>query len=472
VSERILEARYTSPGGTEAAFSYETVKRETELKTGIFTFPSRDGAHVQHQGMGAKSFPLICFFSGISCMDDADAFEAMLIERGVGELQIPYGTFKVVPTGKIQREDNFVAGVGQSSVTITFTETIVDEEAAALEAVAADEIAEQYEEFADAACEDFATALDVDDISEQLAIVSSLDAQTQLMTDSLQSLMTADRSKFADFLTAVKELKSNIQNLYKKGKGITGDIESVYAKGLNIARLTLRIMKMPADIAVSLSEKIKGYSQLTAGLINQFKNDPFGIAKIKNAYTVAKLALTGLVAAISSGSATTIAEVAASGGMANSGSPAERPASSPLQSSGSNSTGGNTGQSADAGTASRAEAVEAANCVAEIAEQVMEWSDTKTGQDVFVDSDSAAYLALACLTQNSVQLILNAAFALPMQRTVTLGRDRQVVELCAELYGTVDSGVIDQFIMENNLSIDEIGLIPMGRKVSYYVQSA
>jgi hypothetical protein len=57
-----------------------------------------------------------------------------------------------------------------------------------------------------------------------------------------------------------------------------------------------------------------------------------------------------------------------------------------------------------------------------------------------------------------------------MQKTITLDRDRQVIELCAELYGTTDC--VDDFIIENNFNIDEIELLPMGKKVSYYVKSA
>jgi hypothetical protein len=57
-----------------------------------------------------------------------------------------------------------------------------------------------------------------------------------------------------------------------------------------------------------------------------------------------------------------------------------------------------------------------------------------------------------------------------MQKTITLDRDRQVIELCAELYGTTD--YVDDFIIENNFNIDEIELLPMGKKVSYYVKGA
>jgi hypothetical protein len=85
-----------------------------------------------------------------------------------------------------------------------------------------------------------------------------------------------------------------------------------------------------------------------------------------------------------------------------------------------------------------------------------------------VDSDSAAYLSFVSLVRNAVKLALNASFSLPLQKTITLDRDRQVVELCAELYGEADSR-LDEFIALNNFNIDEIELVPMGRGVSYYV---
>jgi hypothetical protein len=135
------------------------------------------------------------------------------------------------------------------------------------------------------------------------------------------------------------------------------------------------------------------------------------------------------------------------------------------------SAGGGAGLAVDksAGTASREEAVEAANKVAEFFETVTAFQDTKIAQNAFVDAAPEAHIALTELVYSSTQLILNAAFALPMQKTITLDRDRQVIELCAELYGTTD--YLDDFIIENNFNIDEIELLPMGKKVSYYVQN-
>jgi hypothetical protein len=87
-----------------------------------------------------------------------------------------------------------------------------------------------------------------------------------------------------------------------------------------------------------------------------------------------------------------------------------------------------------------------------------------------IDSSSNTYLLLNELIYASIQLIQNVSFSLPMQRTIRLGRDRQAIELCCELYGSVD--YLDKFIIENDFNIDEIELLPMGREVTYYVKSA
>ena len=455
----IQDARYTSPSGKETSFEWESGKRKTELKTGIFTFPGRDGAHVQHQGAGARSFPLVCIFSGNNYMEKADAFEKMLIERGVGQLQHPtYGILKVVPTGDIEREDDPVTRYGESTVKITFTETITDEESDELPAVAAVAIEEALNNFEDAAVSDFADVIVKSNASTKFFLISSLNDTLKKITGALSFIASLDTKIFGDFLSAANELKSNIEKMFNAALKI-GDM---YNTALDIGRLTLRLMKLPSTIAISLAEKIKGYSTLTADLINQFKNDPFGIDKIKAAYATASLAITGASAAIASGSALTIAEISAM-----TGAVPENAAISgyPL---------GNI----KAGTVSRENAVETASQVVAFFEAVKDFQDKKiealnienaASEDSFIDADPVAHFALAELVQMSAQLILNASFALPMQKTITLDRDRQVVELCAELYGSTD--FVDELIIQNNFNIDEIELLPMGKRVSYYVKS-
>ena len=54
------------------------------------------------------------------------------------------------------------------------------------------------------------------------------------------------------------------------------------------------------------------------------------------------------------------------------------------------------------------------------------------------------------------------------RRIIKLDRDRQIIELLAELYGEVDSHY-DEFVSDNNLNWETIQVIPMGTEVAYYV---
>jgi hypothetical protein len=509
--DKTLEAKYTSPSGKEFYFTWDkSLSRETELKTGIFTFPDRDGAHVQHQGAGARSFPMEVIFTGLDCMDKADEFEAALIERDIAELQHPiYGIVKVIPTGNIKREDDLISSLNESHVTITFTETITDESPAKLDAVSADELEEKFDDFSESAAIDFAENISIESVAEELQLQSIMEIQAQSLDDNLSGLMAANADTFANFKTSAGELKtsikelktdrfSNIKDLYNNKKKIFKNAEKIVEKAINTARLALNIMKMPSRIKVNLMEKIKGYSQLITAVVNQFKNDPFGATNVKNAFASTCLVLNGCMASIASGSALSIAEAAssssggisvsrsmgvvsaettntdsASGGGSDSPGDSDSPGGGDSFGSGSNigsnSSGGNSMAAGEGGgTISREETIQVMNQLIYLFETIKSFQDIKIGNDIIVDSNSSTYLLLNELIYSSIQLIQNVSFSLPMQRTIRLNRDRQVIELCCELYGSAD--YLDKFILGNDFNIDEIELIPMGREVTYCVK--
>jgi hypothetical protein len=496
--DKNLEAKYISPSGKEFSFTWDKpLSRETELKSGIFTFPDRDGAHVQHQGAGARSFPLEVIFFGPDCMDKADEFETALIERDIAELQHPtYGIRKVIPTGNIKREDDLISALNESHVTITFTETLTDELPAELKAVSADELEQKYDDFSESAANDFAESISIESVSEELQLQSTMEIQAQVLDNNLSGLMTADAGALADFKTSTGELKesikelktdrfSDIKGLYNNTKRLFKNAEKIVQKAINSARLALNTMKMPSRMAVNLMEKIKGYSQLITAITNQFKNDPFGTTNVKNTFASTCLVLNGCIASILSGSALSIAEAASSfslGGFSASrslGAVADSPGGGGNTSGGSDSefnegsdsSGGDSTAAGDTGgIISREETIQVINQLISLFETVKKFQDRKIGNDIIVDSNSSTYLLLNELVYSSIQLIQNASFSLPMQRTIWLNRDRQIVELCCELYGSAD--YLDKFISENDFNIDEIELLPMGREVTYYVKVA
>lgn len=433
--KRITEAKYTSPSGKGISFLYGSVSRETELKTGVFTFPDKDGAKVQHQGMGAMSFPLSCVFNGSDCMEKADKFEAMLFERGIGELQHPvYGVHKVVPHGKIKRVDDLISGLNESVVEITFVKIIADDFLPALEAVQSAEIEKKYEAFADGACEDFAGGVVTESIHDELRQKSILNTQTENIKGGLESLVKSKKEAFSDFVSTVTELKGQVNAFFDKADG-------KMSGALNTARLVLNTMRIPSRVMIGVSEKIKGYSALIFTLAGQFINDPFGVCNVVNSVMNSRLFLQGALASLASGVALQLASQAAE-----------------------------EGQDSGAPVCSRDEALNAALVIIDLFEMIKDFDDKKVSSNSFVDTNTDAYFLLYDLVQKSIRFILNSAFNLPMQRTVVLDRDRQVIELSAELYGSVD--YVDSIIFDNKLTADEIVVLPQGREITYYVKSA
>ena len=431
--KRITEAKYTAPSGKEVSFLFGSVSKETDLKTGLFTFPDKDGAHVQHQGAGATSFPLTCIFNGSDCMERADSFEALLFERGAGELQHPvYGIHKVVPHGKIKRVDDLLSGLNESVVEVTFVKIITDDVIPKLETVAAAEIEEKYEAFSDAACEDFARGVAADTIDDELREKSLLNTKAEQIKSTMEPLISSHAGSYGDFLTTVAELKNAVNTMFDKSS-------SAINKGLNTARFTLNLMRYPSRVVINVTEKIRGYSALIAKLINQFKHDPFGTRNIANAIMTARLSLSAAAASVASGVALQIAEGSA------------QKDTSTIQ-------------------VSREEAIYAAEAIINLFELVKNFDDTKVKSNAFVDVNNETAFLLSDVVYKSAALIITSSFALPMRRTIVLDRDRQLIELSAELYGSVD--YMDELIFENKLTADEIVLLPMGKEITYYVKSA
>lgn len=431
--KRITEAKYTAPSGKEVSFLFGSVSKETDLKTGLFTFPDKDGAHVQHQGAGATSFPLTCIFNGFDCMEQADSFEALLFERGVGELQHPvYGVHKVVPHGKIKRIDDLISGLNDSIVEVTFIKIITDENIPKLQKVEADEIEKQYEDFANAACEDFAAGVISKNIDDELMQKSILNTQTENIKSEMEGLISSKKEK-ADFFINLNELKNANNKIFDKEKSSGNGV-------LNVARFVFGIMNCPSRAVVSVSEKIKKYNSLARKLMVQFKNDPFGKTAAVNSIMTARLSLGALVGSLAAGAALQVAENAAS-----------------------NKKDLNN-------LVSRSEALNAAGQIENLFWTIKKFDDEKVKTNKFVDKDADSYFGLYNLIYKSILLIINSSFALPMQRTIALDRDRQLIELSAELYGSVD--YVDSLIFDNKLTADEITVLPMGKEITYYVKSA
>jgi hypothetical protein len=70
------------------------------------------------------------------------------------------------------------------------------------------------------------------------------------------------------------------------------------------------------------------------------------------------------------------------------------------------------------------------------------------------------------LYSQTIIYLIDLSFDLPKEIIFTLHEDRQLIELCAELYGDLDK--LDFLIQTNKLNSDLIELLPMGTVIKYY----
>lgn len=451
-NDEIQEAAYNSPSGKRQTFLYENVSRETELKTASFVFPELDGAMIQSLGLGGRTFPLKCIFSGANCIKDADSFEKLLSERGHGILEHPvYGKMNVVPTGKIKRVDNLADGANESTVEITFSETLVDKDETTSEVAAADKLDAAVDEYEDAAASDFADNIQVDSIENKTQLQSVMKAQSSSAFKGVEKMIKA----------APKKQRASLMQWFNSAKkfisGIIDNIDKIGTYANETARTTIKMIRLPCKIATDALSKLTGYQLMIKDIANNVKADPFGTKAAANQWAAAALAWGSMVAALSYGVAKTAAEQSVNQG------------TNSFESSGDSeeddfdfSEGSSSG-----GFASRADVLETAAQIAAMFNEYSAYIDSQNKKNAFIDTGET-YEKLLNVVIYSLQLLEETAFNLPVTRIIKLDRDRQLFELLTELYGKDGFNRQDQFINDNKLTADEIVLIPMGREVRYY----
>lgn len=113
----------------------------------------------------------------------------------------------------------------------------------------------------------------------------------------------------------------------------------------------------------------------------------------------------------------------------------------------------------------RPQAVSTCNSIIDIYEQITEWMDEQITA-LGIEETEEAYHNLNQVYSKIVGYLIRLSFDLPKEIILTLQEDRQLIELVAELYGDLD--MIDFFIQTNDLTTDEIELLPQGKQVVYY----
>jgi prophage DNA circulation protein len=404
--DRLREAAYTSPSGDRLTFSYEDVGLQIDKRTAAYEFPDADGTLVQDLGHSGRRFPLRVIFHGGEYDTEATAFESALLERGPGILEHPiYGTVDVVPFGAITRNDALKTAANQAIFEVQFWSTIGVEFPAGQVDPAA-EVAAAVEAYNVAAAEQFEDNTETQTATEAARFKGAMQAVQERTENALQQIADVQRDVARQF-SAISE-------------SINSAIDTLISDPLSLAFQTIQLVQAPGRAAADIRARLEAYANLAADIFTRPAATPDTAVEFFSAELSASTYVTGSVV-------------------------------SSINTEFDNKT----------------TALEAADSIIQQFEAAVEWREDNYNSAGRVDTGEA-HQALQRAVAVVSGFLVQISFDLAQEYRVILDRDRQLVELAADLYGEVDER-LDQIINNNALTGSEILVIPKGREIVYYI---
>lgn len=395
---------------------YEDVSSEVDKRAATFSFPGVDGTYLQDNGQSERRFPMRCIFTGADCDQAAEAFEALLLERGEGKLEHPlYGKKDVVPYGTITRRDDLTNAANQSIIEVTFWSTL-------------------------------GAIYPTSGFSPKGALVQSMSQSSEKLAHAFSKGMKLDsEARRAAAKLSVREALRNVQAALSKVAAATDSvnrefrqvqsdinfgIDVLIGQPLLLARQLINLTTLPARALAGIASRIEAYANLLDRMVKSSASSPADVSVIpalrvrrSNEFQLASLMASAAV----TGSVSSVNE--------------------------------NT-------FAAKPEAIAAAEAILEQTEALTIWSDQRYDDQAQIDPGEG-YQALQETSALAVGFLVEISFSLVPERVIVLDRPRNIVELAAEIYGSVDDR-LDFLISTNKLTGSGILELPRGRRVVYY----
>ena len=408
--DRLVEPSYTSPSGRVITFQYENVSKSFARRTTAFDFPDVDGSFVQDLGRSGRRFPLRMIFSGDDYDLLANQLDSMLEEIGIGTLEHPeYGRHRVVPFGDVNRRDDLKTAANQAIIEVTFFETI--DLLFPLSATSpADETEAAVDAFLDAAPADFSDKVDATDTTKAVTLRSRY-----------RSVVDQVEAGLRDVAAVNEEIESAFDTVFQS---INSDIDTLVATPLTLAFQAGIISQIPARSSALIVDRLEAYGNLLTSLTSQLTYTPSADAQSANSFRNDDLFAANMIA----GAITSVLN--------------------------------NEFQV-------KSEAIAAAEDILAMCEEWVAWRDLNLVSLSEIDTGEM-YQTVSRACSIAAGFLVEISFSLKQERSLVLVRARTLIDLEAELYGTIDSN-LDFLITTNNLVGEEILEVPAGRTIKFYV---
>lgn len=411
-NDRVREAAYTSPSGTRITFGYEDVRKTVEKKTTGFEFPDANGTYVQDLGHSGRRYPMRVFFWGNDYDQDSDSFESLLLEQGVGKLEHPiYGAIDVVPFGTVTRRDDLKTAANQAVIDLTFWETI-----GLIYPDAKDDSGNSVllavDAYNDAASQNFGDVVDLDTAIERVSLKNSYQSLLGNASDGLQDIANEQDDVRRQFNAIVDSVNQGIDILVEDP--------------ITLASQTTQLIQSPARSLADIVSRLDEYGSLLSSITSS--NNPIFVpgndSRNSNEFHTndiyASTYVTGSIVSVVNNQFFT-----------------------------------------------KTEAISAAETILNQLDSLVVWREANYASLDQIDTGES-YQKLQEAVAITAGFLVEISFSLKQERRIVLDRDRTIIDLTAELYGSIDDQ-LDFFISSNGLSGSEILELPQGREILYYV---
>jgi hypothetical protein len=418
--DRLKEAAYKSPTGTRIKLKYTFLERSVDARGTEWEFAGVDGAYIQRGGFGARKYPLRVLFSGADHDRIANAFFAALLEPGIGTFEHPFlGPIKVTPFGTITERQDLVTEANQTVIDVPFFTTF--------ETVYPSSKADAQNEIL-AALGDF-----------DVEAAQAFEADTDLLSAASKANLKATiRAFLRDVSGAMSDVSGQVASVRREFADtmslINNGMDVFIGQPLLLAQQISNLIQAPGRALTGLQSRLAGYEDLAGRIFGSKAGSPGS-----NGVVIAGVSST-LTRASNDFHAASLF--------------------------GMNAVAGTVTSSLNNTFGTRPETLDAVQRVLDLFDEMVAWRDT--GFDGLSEIDTGgAYQALHTAVSLTAGRLIEASFTLVPERIIVLDRPRTIIDLAAEIYGSVDDR-LDFLIASNDLTGAEILELPRGASIKYY----
>lgn len=392
--------------------------RSFEKKHGVFSPPGTDGSTIQDLGSNSSVYPLTIYFTGADHDLEAERFFQACRQRGQWTIFHPVKGSLLLNLSSVSEMIDPVQSANVTSFRTQWIEqidTFLIRTPPALQAAV------------------IAAVKDVAASPVPAGVKQDTFSKISAIKDAANKAIAAVREKLAPLYKIASDIKGTVQDITSTAQSIYADVQNVVSQAtIEVQSLTGQIsalINLPSQIATDLKVRVKAFQGALVGVLDLLPGVSHGDDESRNRLIIYEHSLHSVNASICQSVVT-----------------------GDLQ--------------------SRPQAVEMMKAVTDSFSSLTDALDD--AQSLFDGAYvEGQYVAGSELHQRSLHLtaltleyLLRASFDLLIERRVILRTDRAPIEIVLSEYG--DPEKFDFFIESNELSGDDILILPAGREIKLY----